>query len=222
MKKQILLFGAGLMAALFSFAQNKPAFGIRAGLSSSALKGDAVKSLNGVLDFANDAITSGSRTGFYAGGTVRIPVSELFSVEPSVFYAQKGHELTGRLNAKGVEFLNAQAKAALTTHYIDVPVVLKANFSGFQVFAGPQISYLAKADLRTTAGALGFNVVNSTSDVTDQFNRWDAGITGGVGYQLGNGFNITAAYDHGLSRVNSGKNLEAYNRGFKVGVGFQF
>jgi len=69
---------------------------------------------------------------------------------------------------------------------------------------------------------LGFNVLNRKMDVTDQFNRWDAGITGGIGYQFANGLNITAAYDHGLSKVDANKSLSSYNRSFKVGVGFSF
>ena len=118
--------------------------------------------------------------------------------------------------------MGVNAKAKLTSSYIDLPVLLKGNFNGLQVFAGPQISYLTKSDLRTTAGALGFNLLNKTMDATEQFNRWDAGITGGIGYQFKNGLNISAAYDHGLSRADKNKNMEAYNRSFKVGVGISF
>ena len=221
MKKQILLF-AFVAVSTFAMAQTKTSVGIRAGLSSFTLKGDAVSSLQNVLNFSNGAITTNSSTGFFAGATVSIPVNEMFSVEPSLYYSQKGYQLNGSLSVKGAEFLSANAKAKLTSHYIDLPVVLKANINGFQIFAGPQISYLAKADLRTTAGALGFNIINTTTDATNQFNQWDAGFTGGIGYKLGNGINITAAYDHGLSKVNSGKSLEAYNRGFKLGIGMQF
>lgn len=220
MKKPILLFAAAALS-VSAMAQSKPSFGIRAGLSSSTLKGDAVNSFSNLLDFSNGAITTGSHTGFFGGANVRIPVNQMFSVEPGLYYAQKGYELNGAFNVSGAEFIGANAKARLTTHHIDLPVVLKANLNGFQIFAGPQISYLAKANLRTTAGALGFNIVNSNTDATDQFNKWDAGFTGGIGYQMSNGVNITAAYDHGLSRVNSGKSLEAYNRGFKVGLGIQ-
>ena len=59
-------------------------------------------------------------------------------------------------------------------------------------------------------------------DATQQLNRWDAAITGGVGYQFGNGVNITAAYDHGLMKADANKNMESYNHSFKVGVGFTF
>ena len=56
----------------------------------------------------------------------------------------------------------------------------------------------------------------------NQFNQWDVALTGGVGYQFTNGFNISAAYDHGLSKVDNGQNFDSYNRAFKVGVGFKF
>jgi hypothetical protein len=221
MKKQILL-AASVLASTLLFAQEKPTVGIRAGASSATLRGDAVQNLGSVLDFTGGAVTTSSRNGIFAGGYVNIPLSKEISIEPGVFYAQKGYQLNGALNVKGAEFLGANARAQLTSHYVDLPVVVKANFNGFQVFAGPQVSYLAKADLHTRAGVLGFNVVNNRSDVSSEFNRWDAGLTGGVGYQFSNGLTITAAYDHGLSRINSGRNVEAYNRAVKVGLGFRF
>jgi hypothetical protein len=221
MKKQLLLLST-IALSTFAMAQTTPSFGIKAGVSSSTIKGEAVNSLNGLIDYANDAITSNSRTGFFAGGNVSIPVGESFSIEPGVYYAQKGYELRGELNIKGAEFIGANAKAQLQSHYIDVPVLLKANVGGFQVFAGPQVSYLAKADLRTTAGVFGFNVFNRKMDASEELNRWDAGITGGIGYQFNNGFNLSASYDHGLSKVDANKSFDAYNRSFKIGAGFRF
>lgn len=221
MKKQILLFSSVAISAI-SFAQSKPSFGIRAGVTSSAMQGDAVNNLQNLIDYTNGAVTTSNHTGFFAGGNVSIPVSDLVSVEPGLYYSQKGYDMKGELNLKGVEFLGINGKAKLTSHYVDLPLLLKLNFNGLQLFAGPQISYLAKADLRTTAGALGFNVFDKTMDATDQFNRWDASLTGGVGYQFTNGFNVFASYDHGLSKVDANQNVNSYNRSFKVGAGFSF
>ena len=221
MKKQILLFASVLMAG-FAMAQKSPSFGIRAGVTSAGMRGDAVNSLESLIDFTEGRITTANKTGFFGGGYVSIPVSESVSIEPGIGYTQKGYQMRGELGIKGVEFLGANAKAALTTHYIEMPVLLKADVGGLQLFAGPQVSYLAKADLRTTAGVLGFNLLNRTMDATQQFNQWDAAVTGGLGYQFENGFNIRASYDHGLSRADANKNLNAYNRAFKVGVGYSF
>ena len=217
MKKQLLL-AAFVMVTSFGFAQVQPTFGIRAGIASSSIKGDAPNSLNNLLDFTNGAVTSSGHTGLFAGGFVSIPLGSVMSVEPSISYAQKGYNLRGELNIKGAEFIGANAQAKLTTHYIDMPVVLKANMNGFQVFAGPQVSYLAKADLVTTAGLLGFNLLNKKMDATNQFNRWDAGITGGIGYQFTNGIRITADYDRGLSKVDAGQQFQSHNEGFRIGM----
>lgn len=221
MKKQILLFASIAISAL-SFAQLKPSFGVRAGVTSSTMQGDAVNNLKDILDYTNGAVTTSSHTGFFAGGNASIPVSDLVSIEPGLYYSQKGYDMNGELNLKGIEFLGINGKAKLTSQYIDLPLLLKLNFNGLQLFAGPQVSYLTKADLRTTAGALGFNVFDKTMDATDQFNRWDAGVTGGIGYQFANGFNISAAYDYGLSKVDANQNVNSYNRSFKVGAGFRF
>jgi hypothetical protein len=221
MKKQILLSAFAFISAV-SFAQSKPSFGIRAGVTSSSMKGDAVNNLQDILDYTNGAVTTSGHTGFFAGANASIPVSDLVSIEPGLYYDQKGYNMRGELNFKGLEFLGANANAKLTSHYVDLPLLLKLNLNGFQIFAGPQMSYLAKADLKTTAGVLGFNLLNKTMDATDQFNRWDAGVIGGIGYQFVNGVNISASYDHGLSKVDANQNLDSYNRSFKVGLGFNF
>jgi hypothetical protein len=69
---------------------------------------------------------------------------------------------------------------------------------------------------------MGFNLLNKKMDATEQFNRWDVGVTGGVGYQFNNGVNLSATYDHGLSRADANKNFEAYNQSFKIGFGYRF
>ena len=210
------------MIGAIAMAQTQPSFNIKAGVSSSTIKGDAANSLDQLIDYTDGYITTHNKTGFYGGVSANLPLGGSVSLEPGIGYTQRGYEMRGELGIKGMEFLGANAKAQLNSHYVDVPVLLKVNMDGFQVFAGPQVSYLVKSDLRTTAGVLGFNILNKTFDATEQMNRWDAGITGGVGYQFQNGVNISASYDHGLSRADANKNLNAYNRSFKVGLGFNF
>jgi len=218
MKKKILLI-ISVVVTTFSFAQTQAKYGIRAGITSTSMSGNAIDNFNNLLDFSKGNITTKDQTGFFAGTYVIIPVSENFSIEPAVYYSQKGYELNGALNLKGLDFLGANAKAVLQSQYIDVPVMLKANFNGLQIFAGPQFSYLVKSNLKTTASILGINLLNHTTDATSQFNRWDAGLTGGIGYQFANGMNIMASYDYGLTKVDANNNVKAYNRGIKLGIG---
>lgn len=221
MKNTILLIAA-IAVSTFSIAQEKPSFGVRAGFSSAGMRGDAVNNFKNLLGFTDGMITTSNHLGFFAGGYVSIPVGDIISIEPALYYTQKGYEVRGELQGKGIEFLGVNANAKLNMQYIDLPVLIKANVGGFQVFAGPQVSYLAQADLRTTAGVLGFNLLNSKLEATDKFNRWDVGLTGGVGYQFTNGVNLMASYDHGLSKVDANQNFNSYNRSFKVGVGITF
>jgi hypothetical protein len=200
----------------------KPGFGVRAGVLSSGLTGDAGKNLESILAFTDGMFTTSDRTGFFGGVYASIPLSTNLVFEPGVNYSQKGYQLNGQLDVKSLEFLGVNAKSVLDMQYIDIPVLLKANFDGLQIFAGPQLSYLSMAQLKTTAGALGFNFINNTLDATSQFNKWDAAITGGIGYQFTNGLNIMASYDHGINKIDAGKNMNAYNRSYKIGIGMRF
>ncbi len=221
MKNKILLIlFIGLSTYTFAQAPVKP--GIRAGLSSTTMRGDAVNNLSELLDFTNGMVKTSSRTGFYAGGYVNVPLDNTLSFEPGLYYTQKGYQLKGELNIKGLEFLGANAKAQLQSQYLDIPLLLKANVGGFQIFVGPQFSYLMKADLRTTAGVLGFSLLDKKLDATSQFNRWDAGVTGGIGFNLSKNINVTASYDYGSQKVDANKNVSAYNSGFKIGIGVGF
>lgn len=211
-----------MLISTFSFAQTKISYGFRMGISSADMHGDAVQSLNNVLDFAKDYVSTGSRTGFYTGTYVGIPLGNTFSIEQGLYYSQKGEQLKASLNVKGVSILGANARVQLQLNYFDIPLLLKANLGGLQLFAGPQVSYLLNADLKASAGALGFNILSYKLPVTSQFNRWDMGVTGGIGYQFNNGLNLTASYDYGLSKVDANKNFDASNRLMKVGIGFNF
>ncbi len=218
MKNKFLL-AISLFISTLSFAQVKSSYGVRAGFLSSGINGDAANSFNNLLEFSNGIVTTKNVTGFFAGAYATIPVSSGISLEPGLFYSLKGYELKGELNVKGIGFLGANAKAKLQSEYIDFPVVLKVTAGKLQLFAGPQFSYLMSANLNTTAGVLGFNLLNKKIDVSNQFNKWDVAVTGGIGYKLTNNINLTASYDHGLSKIDANKNAKAYNRAFKIGIG---
>ena len=202
-------------------AQTK--FNVKAGINRSGWQGDAVNNFNNLLEFADGYINTSTKTGFYAGVSAEIPLSNAFALEGGLGYSLKGYSMKGNIAADKLDFLGAGATANLNSHYIDMPVYLKANITeGLHVFAGPQVSYLVKNDLRVRAGAMGFNLFNQKYDVTDQFNKVDVALSGGLGYTFNNGLTLQAGYDHGLSRIDKNGNMNAYNRNVKVGVGFRF
>lgn len=218
--KIILLFSMAI--STISFAQNSPSFGVKAGVVSAGLRGEALESVNKLLDLSNGMVTKTNNTGFFVGVNGTIPLSENISFESGIYYTQKGSQLNGNLNGKTIGILGTSVKSVFLANYIDMPLQVKADLGGLQLFAGPQISYLANAQLKTSAGILGINLLNNSIDATAVLNRWDAAITGGIGYQFQGGINLSASYDYGLLKADQGRKAAAYNQAFKIGIGINF
>jgi Outer membrane protein beta-barrel domain len=221
MKKKILL-SFSLLVSIVAFAQQPVSYGVSAGAGIYNMRGETVNELKQVLNFTDGIITTHAVTGFNGGGYVNIPVGGNLSVEPGLYYSAKGYQLKGSYTVKDISILSANAVSTLRTGYIDMPVLLKADFNGLQVFAGPQVSYLTGASLNTRASVAFFDLLNSDMDITSRFNRWDAAVTGGVGYQFSNGLRLTAAYERGLMKADAERNTQLYNQGIKIGAGFTF
>ena len=58
--------------------------------------------------------------------------------------------------------------------------------------------------------------------MSNQFNKWDAGLNFGLGYKITPNIDVSAAYDFGLTKVDANKSFSAFNRGVKVGIGISF
>lgn len=221
--KKILLSCAALITVCAVNAQSQPKISAEGGAAFSTIKGDAAGSLGNVLSYTKGAVSIAGNTSFYGGLRFYVPVDDVISVQPGVFYSQKGYTLNGELNLKGLEFAGINARAKLISNFVDIPLIMNASVgSGFNVFLGPQVSYLANAKLNTTAGLLGIDLLNKTMDVTNQFNRWDVALTGGLGFQVTKNIGIKGSYDYGLSRVDKNKSLKTGVRTIKVGLSIGF
>jgi hypothetical protein len=221
--KKIYTLTAILFLFITSQVNAQVKYGVSAGLNHSSWKGDAVGNLNTLLDFSNGMIITQPKIGIFAGGFTEIPIGGSFSIQPGLYYSQRGYSLKGQLETGKLDFLAAGARANLTSHYIDIPLVLKAEIAkGLQIYAGPQLSYLVKSNLKMDAGLLGISLFQTNMDVTNNFNKTDIAVTGGASYTFDNGFSVNAGYDRGLSRLDKNSNLKSYNNTFKVGVGFKF
>ena len=204
-------------------AKAQVSYGVQAGVNIANFKGEALNSLNNVVDLTNGFINTKSKTGFHVGGYVNIPVTDKISFEPGVQYSQKGYAMKGDLKIDALKFLGVNASAKVQAHYIDMPLVLKAEVAkGLSIYAGPQISYLVKNNFQVNTSVLGISLLNKKLNLTNNFNRMDIGLAGGVGYKFDNGFNVKAGYDYGLSKLDKNDNFKAYNRVVKVSVGFSF
>lgn len=154
------------------------------------------------VNIANfDGYDFNSRVGYYFGVYYNKPIRDKISVEPGVFYSEKGYKAT---NPVITENLN----------YIDIPVLVRYHINEtFNIFAGPQGSLLLNRKYQVDGG----NVVTSM----DAVRGYDIAGVLGVAVKLPRGFNVQANYDMGLVSLNY-FDVNVKNRVFKVSIGKNF
>jgi hypothetical protein len=198
-------------------------YGIRTGVNFAKWQGEDLQIIEDLVDKTEGYLETRGKTGWHVGGYVNIPINKTFSFEPGLAYSKKGYSLMGDFQIPVLKSLGLNAGARVQSHYIDMPLVLKANVvKGLHVYAGPQVSLLVRSTLNAKLGVLGISIFNRGIGITERFNKADLGLTGGIGYQFNNGINIQAGYDHGLTTLDKNNNYAAYNRVVKVSVGFSF
>jgi hypothetical protein len=205
-----LLFGISTLVSA-----QEVTYGVKAGVTVSDWRGDASEGITDLVDLTG-VVSTRPNVGFHVGGFAVIPLQAGFTLEPGVIYNQKGMHLSETLVDMIVPIT---AKAVVKSHYIDLPVMAKFQApGGFQIFGGPQVSYLVANRLKTKAGILGLNVQENFK-IDAGFRKVDVALAGGIGYQFANGTNISASYEHGLSSIDENGFFDAYNRAFKATVG---
>jgi len=212
MKKTAFLGAALLATAALSSAQAQDIrLGLRAGANYSNLAGN-IKNQD----------TYNNKIGFLGGVMLNVPVTSdgFFSVQPEVLYSQKGFdnkptEYTGLLGGK------QKREGSVNYNYLDVPVLLKINASGFVFEAGPQYSYLLSANdatKTTTTPALGGSPTTTESqnkrDVSG-LNRNELGYLAGVGYQASNGLSLNLRYTGAFNDFVKSDNNSYFNGDLK-------
>lgn len=192
MKKFLLLFSVAALTVAGANAQS--GFGIRGGANFFNFGGEDVSE----NDYTNRA---GFHAGIYASFLGEGPVT----LEPGVFYSIKGTQNDDGINSRAV------------LDYVDVPVLVRFRLGeGFNIFGGPQVSFLAKSKFE---GDFGDSTISFD---TDAVQSTDAGLVVGVGYNLPQGFNIQGSYDYGMTPVFKDSDADVFNRGFKVSLGYTF
>lgn len=191
MKNQIKFLAAIAFAGLsFSNVQaqtntDAPQFGIKGGVNFSNIYSTEVDD-NNVL------------TSFNAGVYAAFPVGEIISIQPELLYSRKGGKL---------EYDSAltSGKAEFKLNYLEVPVLLKVNITdNLSVHAGPYFAYLIDAGVSNDADG---DVLDFDDEYNnDDFNKFDVGISGGIGFDF-NSFGIGARYNYGFSTIGKERDI---------------
>ncbi len=205
MKNSNKIFFASLVLSFMSFtsaqAQEKtPSYGFKGGLNFS----------NFYIDNVDD---SNMLTGFNAGLYAKFPITNSIAIQPEINYTTKGSE---QIYDNGV----VQGTSKFNINYIEVPVLLVANITdNFNVHVGPYAAYMVSGKTKNDS-----NFGSSESELdTDDFNKFDAGISGGLGIDV-DVVNFGVRYNYGLTKIgkdNSFTSSDAKNSVFNVYVGLR-
>lgn len=158
-----------------------------------------------------------SKTGFVGGGFVTLGLGSLFAVQPELLYSQKGFQ---------VDEFGETVK--LNTNYIEIPVLLKAQFKLAMlrpaVYAGPVLSF--ETGCSVSALELSVDCGDEIADVGERkTNEWGAVFGANFDFILGPVILILdARYQLGLTNLADipDSEDEVKNRVWQImaGVGF--
>lgn len=182
-------------------------FGIKGGLNLTSLYVDNVSSEH-------------MKAGFNAGIFAKLPVTRGFSIQPELLYSVKGAKDTYNNLAEG------SGEYRFNLGYVELPLLAVVNLApNFNLHAGGYAAYLVSADVKDVNS--DGTVTGATELNADNFQRWDFGLVGGLGFDIEN-FTLGARYNYGLTNIGKSGNLSgdltksSKNAGVSIYIGFGF
>jgi hypothetical protein len=161
----------------------------------------------------SDATGAKSRTSFFAGASLTVPLAQRLFVQPEVLYS-----------GEGATYTDTSGTATLKLAYLEIPVLLGVDFSSgptssVRIFAGPAVGFKVSCSAELTSGGITL----SGSCASGTVKSTDYGVTGGAGFTMHLSrfnLNVDARYTLGLAKIVSGADVK--NQGFSIGAGLSF
>ena len=184
-----------------------PKIGIKGGVNLSNLYVDDVKDEN-------------MKVGINIGLFSKIPMTRGFSIQPELLYSNKGSKLTYD------NIIAGEGEYRFNLNYVELPVLAVVNLTkNINIHAGPYVSFLTSANVKDLKSD---GTENKVTDLkADNFNRFDYGLAGGIGFDFQN-FTLGARYNYGLGEIGKSgtlsgeltKDSKNSNVSLYIGIGF--
>ena len=181
--RNLSLLVSAVAISMISFTNAQAQYaraGIKGGLNLSNL----------YVDQADD---DQARIGWHAGFYGQLFASEAFAIQPEVNFSTKGTGVT-RIDAT-----SARYESKFNLSYIDIPVLAVFKLGEVaEIHAGAYWAYLLGAEIRNNDR----NPDNEFDTVDrDNFDDWDYGLVGGIGFNLGESAQLGVRYNYGLNEI---------------------
>ncbi|MEO1049616.1 MAG: porin family protein [Bacteroidota bacterium] len=215
----ILIFSSLISTHVFA---QKARFGIRAGVNISTWGGDDVKS-----DFEEFDVDVMSRSGFHIVGYVPIKFSERFELEPGLGISTKGSRtFEEETMIYGDDLYHSEYAMEFVSTYLELPTLAKIGLSKkVDLYTGPQFSFLLANKYKSDYLSCFNQMCESDKDdeeSTDGLSNYDISWAFGLGYDIGNHWNVRAFYDLGLTKLDEQNEFKGYHRVLKFSLGYTF
>ncbi len=125
------------------------------------------------IDFED--INTDSKTGFHFGAFANVKLGEIFALQPEIMYSSIGAEFPD--SSEDIDF-----------DYLKIPILLQANLSALNLYAGPQIGIISNVDV--------------PEPYDDDFKSIDWAMVFGVGVDLPLKLEVGGRYVYGISDVS--------------------
>jgi hypothetical protein len=162
------------------------------------------------------------RPGLLIGGYLNFALNKVVSIEPELYFTQKGAQHTDDIGMGIVT-------TSINLSYIEIPLLLKIAIplgedyvTRPRIFGGPTVGYLTRGVLKTR-----YEDYTGSDDQTGTFadlKRWEMGALVGVGMEFdvkGGLFSIDARYSWSLSTISTDP-PDKKNKVFALVLGFAF
>ena len=181
--RNLSLLVSAVAISMISFTNAQAQYakaGIKGGLNLSNL-------------YVNEADDDKARIGWHAGFYGQLFASEAFAIQPEVNFSTKGTGVTR------VDATSARYESNFNLSYIDIPVLAVFKLGEVaEIHAGAYWAYLLGAEIRN-------NDRNPDNEFTtqdrDNFEDWDYGLVGGIGFNLGQSAQLGVRYNYGLNEI---------------------
>lgn len=181
--RNLSLMVCAVVISMLSFSEAQAQYaraGIKAGLNLSNL----------YVDQADD---DKARVGWHAGFYGQLFASEAFAIQPEVNFSTKGTGVTQ------IDANSARYESKFNLSYIDIPVLAVFKLGSVaEIHAGAYWAYLLGAEIKN-------NDRNPDNEFTtvdrDNFDDWDYGLVGGIGFNVGESAQLGLRYNYGLNEI---------------------
>lgn len=175
--------------------------GPMAGLTFSTLAGDDI-----------DSETVDTRTGFFVGGSVGVPLSGILGFGTGLYYVEKGAK-------------QGLVDGSLDLGYLEIPLLLQVRATGperpvaVSLFLGPALAFNISCDASLSEGP-----ITASGDCSDDVTSFELGALFGAGASFPAGeratVTVNGGLDLGLTSIDDTPDEDdVKNRAYFLGVG---